>query len=230
MMAAMTSNPLSKDSAELHADYARAGFGKGLVPGNSPALIVIDMAKAYFEADAPLYLGEPVASAVLGSTARLIAAARVDHVPVLFTTVRYQPGGIDGGVFFRKVGALRCFELGNRLGEFMDPIAPTEGDVVIVKQYASSFFATSLASTLTALGVDTVLITGVSTSGCVRATALDACQHGFVPLVVRDACGDRSPTVHESNLFDLQQKYAEVYSEAEAIAYLANAAVRIDQP
>lgn len=216
--------------SDIHADYARAGFGQSLTPGTSPALIVIDMAKAYFEPDAPLYLGEPVASSVLVSVARLIEAARADHVPVIFTTVCYQRGGADGGVFFRKVGALSCFEAGNRLGEFVEPIAPTPGDVVVTKQYASSFFATSLASTLTALRIDTLLISGVSTSGCVRATTLDACQHGFVPIVVRDACGDRSATVHEANLFDLQQKYAEVYSEAEALAYLATAAVGHDQP
>ena len=217
-------------ASDIHADYARAGFGQGLTPGTSPALIVIDMAKAYFESDAPLYLGEPVASSVLQSVARLVQAARADHVPVIFTTVRYQRGGADGGVFFRMGGALRCFEGGNRLGEVVEPIVPTASDIVVTKQYASSFFATSLASTLTALGVDTLLISGVSTSGCVRATTLDACQHGFVPIVVRDACGDRSATVHESNLFDLQQKYAEVYSETEALAYLATAAVSHDQP
>ena len=220
----MTSAP------DIHADYARAGFGQGLTPGSSPALIVIDMAKAYFESDAPLYLGEPVASSVKHSVARLIQAARADHIPVIFTAVRYQRGGADGGVFFRKVGALSCFEEGNRLGEFVEPIIPTPEDVVVIKQYASSFFATSLASTLTALRVDTLVVAGVSTSGCVRATALDACQHGFVPIVVRDACGDRSATVHEANLFDLQQKYAEVYSEAEALVYLATAAVGHDQP
>jgi maleamate amidohydrolase len=92
---------------------------------------------------------------------------------------------------------------------------------VITKQYASAFFGTSLASTLTALHVDTLLIAGVSTSGCVRASALDACQHGFVPLVVRDAVGDRHPAPHEANLFDLQAKYAEVISLAEVRCYLA---------
>jgi maleamate amidohydrolase len=91
---------------------------------------------------------------------------------------------------------------------------------VISKQYASSFFGTHLAATLTAMGVDTLLISGLSTSGCVRATALDACQHGFLPFVVRDACGDRHPGPHEANLFDLQAKYAEVISEAQAIAHL----------
>jgi maleamate amidohydrolase len=91
---------------------------------------------------------------------------------------------------------------------------------VITKQYASAFFGTSLASTLTALGVDTLLIAGVSTSGCIRASALDACQHGFVPLVVRDAVGDRHAAPHEANLFDLQAKYAEVLSLGQAVAYL----------
>ena len=95
---------------------------------------------------------------------------------------------------------------------------------MITKQYASAFFGTSLASTLTALGVDTVLIAGVSTSGCVRATAVDACQHGFVPLVVREAVGDRHPAPHEANLFDLQAKYAEVVTLGQAREYLATRA------
>jgi nicotinamidase-related amidase len=93
---------------------------------------------------------------------------------------------------------------------------------VVTKQYASAFFGTTLASQLKALGVDTVLIAGVSTSGCVRATAVDACQHGFVPLVVRDAVGDRHPGPHEANLFDLQAKYAEVVDLEAAAAYLAS--------
>ena len=92
---------------------------------------------------------------------------------------------------------------------------------MITKQYASAFFGTTLSSTLTALGVDTLLIAGVSTSGCIRATALDACQHGFIPWVVRDAVGDRHPAPHEANLFDLQAKYAEVVSLGQAREYLA---------
>ena len=92
---------------------------------------------------------------------------------------------------------------------------------MISKQYASAFFATSLASTLTALGVDTVLIAGVSTSGCVRASAVDCCQHGFVPVIVREAVGDRASGPHEANLFDLQAKYAEVTTLERARLYLA---------
>ena len=106
------------------------------------------------------------------------------------------------------------------LAAFAEGLEPVAGETVISKQYASAFFGTSLASTLTALGVDTVLIAGLSTSGCVRASTVDCCQHGFVPVVVREAVGDRAPGPHEANLFDLQAKYAEVASLADALNYL----------
>jgi nicotinamidase-related amidase len=138
--------------------------------------------------------------------------------------VEYAAGGADGGVFFRKVGALANLVGGSPEGRFMPQVAPRAGETVVVKQYASGFFGTSLASTLTALGVDTTVIAGVSTSGCVRATAVDACQHGFVPLVVRDAVADRDPGPHEANLFDLQAKYAEVIDEPTAVRYLQSLA------
>jgi nicotinamidase-related amidase len=136
--------------------------------------------------------------------------------------VVYQPGGRDGGVFFRKVPALSCFEAGAHpdLAAFAEGLDPAPGETVISKQYASAFFGTSLSSTLTALGVDTVLIAGLSTSGCVRASAVDCCQHGFVPVVVREAVGDRAPGPHEANLFDLQAKYAEVANLATVRQYL----------
>ena len=111
-----------------------------------------------------------------------MSAARVAGVPVVFTRVEYQPDGSDGGLFFRKVPALASFVRGNPLGDFLDDPRPVDGDVVVTKQYASAFFGTSLASTLTAMGADTTVICGLSTSGCVRATALDALQHGFTPV------------------------------------------------
>jgi len=140
----------------------------------------------------------------------------------------YQPGGRDGGVFFRKVPALKCFEIGAHpdLAAFAEGLEPLPGETVISKQYASAFFATSLASTLTSLGVDSVLIAGLSTSGCVRASAVDCVQHGFVPLVVREAVGDRAPGPHEANLFDLQAKYAEVIHLADALRYLQSLPAR----
>jgi maleamate amidohydrolase len=125
-------------------------------------------------------------------------------------------------VFYRKVPALKVFEKGNPLGAFPEVLRPEGDDLVVTKRYASAFFATHLAATLSALGVDTLLICGTSTSGCVRASAVDACQSGFAPFVVRDACGDRHAAPHDAALFDLQAKYAEVIAEAEAIAHLTS--------
>ena len=207
---------MSTDFSEITANYTGA-FDGSLPFGKRPALIVIDMVEAYLQPGSPLYAGIEDAVA---SAARLATVARQCGAPVIFTNVEYQPGGADGGVFFRKVPALKVFEKGSPLGAFPPQLSPEDGDFVITKRYASAFFATHLAATLTSLGVDTLLIAGVSTSGCVRATALDTCQSGFLPFVVRDACGDRHPGPHEANLFDLQAKYAEVISEETATAHL----------
>lgn len=209
-------DPLAADDA-LAADYARAGFGQPLAWGDRPALVMVDLIRAYFEPDAEFYLGS---DACLASAARVLAAARTAAVPVLFTRVEYDKDGISGGLFVRKIPALRHLVPGGRLGEIMPQVAPGEREVVVVKQYASAFFGTALAATLNALGVDTVIITGVSTSGCVRATAVDALQLGFVPLVVREAVGDRDPGPHEASLFDLQAKYAEVVTEDSVTSWL----------
>lgn len=208
---------MAADESELVRNYAGA-FDGSLPFGQRPALLLVDMVRAYFEPGSPLYLG---GEAVLASNIRLLHAARAAGVPVLFTNVEYAPGGADGGVFFRKVPALSVFQQGSPLGGFLPDLSPADGELVITKRYASAFFGTHLAATLTSLAVDTVLVTGVSTSGCVRATALDACQSGFLPFVVRDACGDRHPGPHEANLFDLAAKYAEVIDEAAALAHLA---------
>ena len=213
----MTSRP-AKTGSELADDYRQAGFNNRLGFGSRPALVVIDFCRAYLDPESPLYAGVEEARA---SCERVLAAARAAGIPVLHTRVEFQPGGADGGMFFRKVRALECFVRGNPLGAYGDGLTPVDDEVVVVKQYASGFFGTSLASTLTSMGIDTLIHTGVSTSGCVRATALDACQHGFVPIVVRDACGDRDPRIHEANLFDLDAKYADVVSEQEVLDYLS---------
>lgn len=207
---------------DLDADYAAAGFSRRLGFGVRPALLLVDVVRAYLEPSSPLYAGDSAVAAA-ASAARLAAAARQAGAPVVFTAVRYARGGADGGLFVRKVPALRMFEEGaasSALGGFGSDPAPAEGDLVVLKQYASAFFGTALASTLTALGVDTVVIAGFSTSGCVRASAVDALQHGFAPIVVRDAVADRDPRPHEANLFDLDAKYADVVSEADALARL----------
>lgn len=206
----------------LEENYARGGFTQRLSPGARPALLVVDFVRAYLVDDSPLFGGDGCRAALAGAMT-LLQAARKSGIPVLHTNVEFEPGGRNGGVFFRKVPALACFERGKRpdLAAFAEGLEPAPGETVITKQYASAFFATPLASTLTALGCDTVLIAGVSTSGCIRATALDCCQHGFIPLVVREAVGDRAPGPHDANLFDLQAKYAEVIRLEDALCYLA---------
>jgi maleamate amidohydrolase len=206
------------DARDLDDDYAKAGFNGRLDFGPRPALLVVDVVQAYLLPDSPLYAG---VEAALASNSRLIKAARAATVPVLFTRVLYTAAGADGGLFYRKVPALSAYLEGSPLGEFPPGIRPRSDEVVITKQYASAFFGTSLASTLRALEVDTLVIGGFSTSGCVRASALDALQHGFAPFVVREASGDRDPRPHEAALFDLQAKYAEVIGEAEAIHHFA---------
>ena len=201
------------------------GFDRRLALGARPALVVIDFVRAYLTPGSPLYAGVESARA---AAVVLLNSARVAGIPVLHTNVAYQRGGRDGGVFFRKLPVLSCFEQGKHpdLAAFAEGLEPTPEETVITKQYASAFFGTSLASTLISMGVDTLIIAGVSTSGCVRASAVDACQHGFIPVVVRDAVGDRASGPHESNLFDLQAKYAEVMSLEETLSYLNERCVR----
>ena len=193
----------------MAVDYAEAGFGGSLGWGRRPALLLIDMLEAYFRPGSPLCLPDP---GVIDRCATLLSVARESNLLVVHTRVEYRRGLVDGGLFVRKVPALRYLEVGHPegLGEFVTALRPHDSEVVVVKQYASAFSGTSLAATLAAHGTDTVVIAGVSTSGCVRASATDAMQHGLVPKVVANACGDRNAMVHESNLFDLNAKYADV--------------------
>lgn len=204
--------------SEARDESYRGAFDGHLPFGKRPALLLVDVVRAYLEPGSPLYASAFVEA--LGPMERLTSAARGAGVPVLFTNVSYQPGGRDGGLFYAKVPALSAFDRGSPLGAFPPSLEPRAEETVVTKQYASAFFGTSLASTLNAQRIDTLIITGFSTSGCVRATALDALQSGFVPLVVREACADRHAAPHEANLFDLQAKYAEVIDEAAALALL----------
>lgn len=205
---------------DLTTDYDKAGFNGSLPFGARPALLIVDVCRAYVDAASPLYAG-PSAQAALANNVRLRMAARAKQMPVIFTAVEYLPGGVDGGMFFRKVPALRHFVKGHEMAEFLPELTPEGADILVKKQYPSAFFGTCLAPMLTSLDVDTVLITGYSTSGCVRASTLDALCHGFAPFVVSDACADRAEGPHTSNLFDMQAKYAELLSTDEAIARLS---------
>lgn len=186
--------------------------------GRRPCVLVIDFIRAYTTKGAAFF-GQGVVDAV-EATVDLLAEARRAKVPIIYTKVLYHPSGMDGGLFVKKVPALRSLVAGEPLAEIDDRIPPQPEDLVIVKNYPSCFFGTSLASTLAGLGVDTVILTGCSTSGCVRAAAIDAIQYGYRVIVPRECVGDRHQEPHDANLFDINAKYGDVLPRDSVIAQI----------
>ncbi len=186
--------------------------------GARPCLLMVDFMAAYTTPGSPFF-ADAVVEAVSASV-DLLAAARAAGVPVIHTRVEFHPSGRDGGLFVRKIPSLRVLSVGEPLGAFDDRVAPLGDELVLVKNYASAFFGTSLQSTLTADGIDTVILAGCSTSGCIRATAVDGIQHGFRVIVPRECVGDRHRAPHDANLFDINAKYGDVVPLAEVIARL----------
>lgn len=201
---------------DLLENYKRA-YGVRVGFGRSPALLLVDFVRGYFDPACELYaeVEDSLASAL-----RVRAAARAAGIPVIFTRMDLHASFGNGGWFHEKVRPLQHFYTGNPMGDLADGIDLQPDELLVGKQYPSAFFGTSIASTLTYLGVDSVLLTGVTTSGCIRASCIDAMSHGFKTIVVADACGDRHPSPHEANLFDMNAKYADVVSEGEVMAYL----------
>jgi maleamate amidohydrolase len=206
----------SKVSGDASDNY-RGVFGQAIGFGRKPALVLIDFVQAYFDPACELYAGVEQA---LASAIRVRDAARRTGLLIIYTNVAYSPSMIDGGRFAQKVAPLRNFVQGHPMGAWPASLEPAADELVISKHYPSAFFGTSLASTLTANGNDSLIITGLSTSGCVRASCVDCCSHGFIPIVVRDAVGDRHSGPHEANLFDMQAKYGDVVGETDVLAYL----------
>jgi maleamate amidohydrolase len=202
--------------SRLDENYARA-YGQKAGFGKKPALILVDFVEGYFDPDCDLYAD---VDDTLASALRVREAAHEAGIPVVLTNVVYHPKAIDGGRFFEKAKPLRYFLQGSAMGAWPDGLEPRDDELIISKQYPSAFFGTSLASTLTSLGVDNVILTGLTTSGCIRATCVDSMSHGFITTVVREAVGDRHDDPHEANLFDMNAKYADVVSEAEICAQL----------
>lgn len=191
----------------------RIGFG------DTPALLVIDFMEGYTTEGSPLF-APGVVSAVRESV-ELLAAARAAKIPVFHTIVRYNPLTFaDAGMWIRKAPVLKCLVEGNPYSRTCAEVRPTPDETVVTKQYASVFYGTSLAAMLTAKRVDTAILIGCSTSGCIRASSVDAVQHGFRTIVVRDCVGDRHPDVHAANLFDIDSKYGDVVMKSEVIDYL----------
>ncbi len=206
--------------SEAQSNY-RGVYENRIGFGSKPALILIDFVEAYFDPTCDLYanVDEALASAI-----RVRSAARAAGAPVIYTNVVYHKHALNGGRFYQKAKPLRHFLEGSPLGAWPKGLEVADNELVVSKQYASAFFGTSLASTLTTWGVDTLIVTGVTTSGCIRASVVDCCSHGFIPIVVAEAVGDRHKAPHEANLFDMNAKYADVVGEAEAVAYLAGLA------
>ena len=195
-----------------------AGFGTRIGFGERPALLVVDMARAF--CDPSFRVGADQTPAV-EAIAELLPPARERGVPVYYTTVAYLPSGVDGGTFVRKIPALRDLLVDDPAATEIDArIAPVEGEVVLVKKYPSAFFHTHLLSMLIGDRVDTVIVTGCSTSGCIRATVVDAVSYGYRVAVPEEAVSDRWPEPHAANLFDIDAKYGDVVPLAEALGYL----------
>ncbi len=204
---------------DKHAIYERAQLGHKLGYGKRPAIVVIDFQIGFTKPELSPLAGN--LDAEVAATNRLLAIARQKNIPIIFTVVGYDPHRQDdAGLWPEKVPSLRLLTLGSELVDLDPRLDRKPEDLVIVKKYASGFFGTYLGSTLTMKGVDTLIVTGCTTSGCVRATVMDALNHGFRPIVPLEAIGDRAQEPHEANVFDIGAKYGDVVSVNEVIEYL----------
>lgn len=204
--------------AEQTAEFYRSrGFAARIGFGHRPALLIVDFIRGFTEPSSPLasdYGNE------LAAAAALLRAARRAGLLVNYTTLEYAENLADGGTFIKKIPSLAVLRRGSELTQIEPRLEPLPGEIIWSKKGASAFFGTALAATLTAAGVDTVIIAGCTTSGCIRASAVDSCQHGFRTIVVREAVGDRAPGPHAANLFDIDAKYGDVVTLEEALRYL----------
>jgi maleamate amidohydrolase len=198
--------------------YARQGFGAGSGLGVRPALLIVDFVEGF--ADPQTFGGGNIPSAI-ASTVKLLAFAREQNWPIAMTRVVFADDGSDGNVFTKKVPGLLTLTENVKASMIVPELAPQPGELVVRKRLPSAFFGTDLAAWLTMRRVDTVVIAGCTTSGCVRASAVDAMGHGFLTVVATDCVGDRAAGPHEANLFDMGQKYADLMSLSDLMASYA---------
>ena len=198
--------------------YAAKGFGNKFEYGTNPAVVVIDFSCGF--TDPACALGSELTAEVL-ATKRLLDVARDKGLLVVYTTIGFDESGKDGALWLKKVPKLGDLELGGKWLDIDPRLEARPDEPVLLKKGASGFFGTNLASVLVAQRVDTVVLCGATTSGCIRATAIDLLQYGWPGLVPRECVGDRAQAPHEANLFDINAKYADVVSVDEALAYLA---------
>jgi nicotinamidase-related amidase len=204
---------------EILEFFRARGFGLRIGFGERPAIIQVDFMNAFSDPDMPLgaNLDKEIEAAI-----EVLDAGRKAEIPIIHTVVHYDEEDFkDAGVWLLKQKGLLSLKSGTHAVEVDDRLNRRPNEAVVLKKYASCFFGSDLVSRLNAARVDTVILVGCTTSGCVRATAVDAVQYGFRPVIVREAVGDRSEPAHKQALFDLEQKYADVVSVEEANEYLA---------
>ncbi len=213
------------DSADSHASdatravYERASMDTRVGYGSDPVLVVVDLQRGFTEEENPL--GGDL-SGVVERTNDLLDAAHATDVPVVFTRiVSTHPDHADFGIWKEKIPRLDTLETGSKWIDIDERLSLEKDDHILDKRQASAFHETELASMLVAWGVDTVVVTGCTTSGCIRATVVDACAHGYRTVVPGEAVGDRAPEPHESNVFDMDAKYADVRPTDEVVEYLS---------
>jgi maleamate amidohydrolase len=199
--------------------YARAAIGGLLELGSRPAVLVVDLSRGFTDPNSTL--GSDL-TACVEATRLLLDEARAKCVPVIFTTIAFEPNLQDAGIWLQKMPALAALELGSRWVEIDPHLGRAEEETLIVKKGASAFFGTNVSSILTAQGIDTLVLCGATTSGCVRATAVDALQSGYPTVVPRECVGDRAPGPHQANLIDIDAKYGDVVSLDSVLAYLTS--------
>lgn len=197
--------------------YAKAGFGGSVARGTRPAVVVVDFTYGFTDISFPTAADM---RAQIDRTRVITDLARSRGFPVIYTTIAYQPGEVETLVWLRKATGMKALLVGSRLVEIDAATGIAQGDPIVVKHGASAFHGTNLASMLTGAGVDTVVVTGATTSGCVRATAVDAVQSGFNVLVPRDCCADRASAPHEASLYDIGQKYGDITDSADVIDWI----------
>ena len=212
---------MSDDTGEI---YERARLGQSVTLGSRPAVLVVDFSCGF--TDPECTMGSDLTREVEATT-RVLEAARGKGVPVVFTTIGFEANLKDGSLWLEKAPGLAELRVGGRWVEIDPRLERREDEVVILKKGASAFFGTNLPSILVSQNVDTIVLCGATTSGCIRATAIDLLQYGYPTLVPRECVGDRAQGPHEANLLDIQAKYADVVSVEDALSYLEGVGTRV---
>jgi nicotinamidase-related amidase len=204
-------------SDETREIYERARLGQSVTLGGRPAVLVVDFSRGF--TDPECTMGSDLTREV-EATNRLLAVAREQEIPIIFTTIGFEPNLKDGSLWLEKAPGLRDLIVGGKWVEIDPRLERRDEETVILKKGASAFFGTNLPSILVSQGVDTIVLCGATTSGCIRATAIDLLQYGYPTLVPRECVGDRAQGPHEANLVDIQAKYADVVPIENALSYL----------